>query len=75
MVFVVQVPDGVSPTPGDDATHVLKISLDDVDKHDFFIDHKTIIHDFIKSRQKQMNLDGSKTIADEEPFKRSYCPY
>lgn len=76
VVFVAQMSENISPAPGDDATHVLKISLDDVDQYDFFIDHKTIIHDFINSQLKTEISQGSnmEAVADKEPFKRSFCP-
>ena len=81
VVFIVDIPTDVQPKAGDDATNVLRVSLDDVEKNEFFIDHKTIINDFIKMKQRNEGIDaGSADIppipmnGDGEPFKRTICP-
>lgn len=81
VVFMVDIPADAKPKAGDDATNVLRIGLGDVEKNDFFIDHKTIINDYIKMKQRKEGfVSGSTDIppvptnGDGEPFKRSVCP-
>ena len=78
VVYIADIPSTVSPKAGDDATNVIRLALVDVDKHDFFVDHQTIIHDYL-TMVKRKKSDTSRAPAepksgDSEPFKRSVCP-
>lgn len=74
-VYVVEVPEGMQPTAGDDATHVVRFPLSEVENHDFFVDHKTILRDFIKARRRANAGEGPLPAdGDGEPFRRSVCP-
>jgi 8-oxo-dGTP diphosphatase len=81
VVFIIDVPDNIVPKAGDDATNVLRIPLADVYKHEFFVDHKTIIRDFIRMKQREQGIASGITDVppmpnneDGEPFKRAICP-
>ncbi len=81
VVFIIDVPDNIIPKAGDDATNVLRIPLADVENREFFVDHKTIIHDFIKMKQREHSIAAGNTDIppipnneDGEPFKRAICP-
>ena len=74
-VYVVEVPEGLQPTAGDDATRVVRFPLSEVENHDFFVDHKTILRDFIKARRRANTGQGPLPAdGDGEPFRRSVCP-
>eukprot|EP00979_Chaetoceros_neogracilis_P006547 scaffold1338_cov272-Chaetoceros_neogracile.AAC.5 len=47
VVYIADVSDDVVPKAGDDATHVVRLPIAEVGQHDFFVDHKTIIHDYV----------------------------
>lgn len=82
VVFIVDIPENVVPRAGDDATNVHRVSLDDVSHRDFFIDHKTILNDYMKMRERASmmannHVDDVPPVpwnGDGEPFKRSVCP-
>ena len=83
VVFVVSVPSDVQPKAGDDATGVLRLPLTEVENNDFFIDHKTVIKDYMKMRQRERgiaeglrddNIPPIPRNGDGEPFKRAICP-
>lgn len=46
VVFAVHVDEEVHPRAGDDAKEVKLISLDDIENHSFFADHRTILLDY-----------------------------
>ena len=47
VVFAVHLDfDELHPKAGDDAKEVIKINFDDIEKHSFFSDHKTILLDY-----------------------------
>jgi len=74
-VYVVGVPEGLQPTAGDDATRVVRFPLSDVEKHEFFVDHKTVLRDYIKARRRASTGQGPLPAdGDGEPFRRSVCP-
>lgn len=79
VVFIADLPADAVPKAGDDATNVVRLRLEDVDKHEFFVDHKTIIHDYIKmmeTRKRKASPGGEEyavILDDSEPFKRSVC--
>jgi len=81
VVFIVDLPADVEPTAGDDATDVYRMPMADVQNHDFFIDHKTIINDFMRMKERSLLISsGSNDLppeprsGDNEPFKRVICP-
>ena len=74
-VYVVDVPEGLQPTAGDDATSVVRLPLSEVQNHEFFVDHKTILRDYIKARRRASTGQGPLPAdGDGEPFRRSVCP-
>ena len=74
-VYVVEVPEGLQPTAGDDATLVVRFPLSEVENNEFFVDHKTILRDFIKARRRASTGQGPLPAdGDGEPFRRSVCP-
>lgn len=76
VVYIADVPVDAVPKAGDDATQVVRVPIGEVDKYDFFVDHKTIIHDYItmiKKKYADPNILPPKSD-DQEPFKRSVCP-
>ena len=74
-VYVVEVPEGLQPTAGDDAPRVIRFPLSEVENHEFFVDHKTILRDFIKARRRAKTGEGPLPAnGDGEPFRRSVCP-
>ncbi len=46
VVFAVHVTEDTKPQAGDDAKEVVKIPIDDVEKHTYFADHGTILLDY-----------------------------
>ena len=68
VVYYVNLPSDVIPRAGDDATGVVRIGLDDIEQHECFVDHKSIIRDFVNTRKGVVGLG----IANE--MKRSICP-
>jgi ADP-ribose pyrophosphatase YjhB (NUDIX family) len=82
VVFIISLPEGIQPRAGDDAKSVTRIPLADVKNRDFFVDHKTIINDYMKMKQRKhgmangdvTNIPPIPQNGDEEPFKRAICP-
>lgn len=78
VVFVMNIPVDSIPDPGDDVLHVHRVQLDAIEDLDMFIDHKTIVRDYIKTSERQKNLSSTslpktRSFDDAEPFKRSMC--
>jgi 8-oxo-dGTP diphosphatase len=46
IAFVVRLTRSIEPKAADDAKDVLLISLDDIEKYEYFADHKTILFDY-----------------------------
>ncbi len=78
VVYIADLPPDVSPRAGDDAVDVVRLPVAEIENNDFFIDHKTVLHDYVQMRQAQM-ADASgqprEVVEDMEPFKRSFCRY
>jgi ADP-ribose pyrophosphatase YjhB (NUDIX family) len=83
VVYIADVPASAAPKAGDDVTNVIRLPIADVDKHKFFVDHQTIVHDYVTmvERKRRNNSNGDESSAppepksgDNEPFKRSVCP-
>lgn len=79
VVFHMDIPPHITPAAGDDAREVVRMPLSDVEDLDMFIDHKTVLRDFIKMRERQrLHRQGEDShpiphTGDGEPFKRSVC--
>jgi 8-oxo-dGTP diphosphatase len=81
VVFHMDIPPHIHPAAGDDASEVVKMPFSSVADVDMFIDHKTIVQDFIKTRDRLSHLkDGGYNVkipvtgtGDNEPFQRSVC--
>ncbi len=68
IVYHLEIPEEEpSVKAGDDAKQVVKIHMDEIEKLDFFADHKTILHDFIAQKK------GVKALPKEDPIKRNVC--
>lgn len=81
VVFHMDIPLDIHPTAGDDASEVFWMPFSSVEVMDMFIDHKTIVQDFMRRRDqqphhndgmKEVNIPISHTV-DPEPFRRSVC--
>mmetsp|Transcript_8102 Transcript_8102/g.17544 ORF Transcript_8102/g.17544 Transcript_8102/m.17544 type:complete len:296 (-) Transcript_8102:60-947(-) len=78
IVYIADIPEKSAPEAGDDATNVIRLPISDFDKHEFFVDHKTIIYDYVEmvKRKKSNKSDTApkSNPVDSQPFKRSVCP-
>ena len=68
IVYHLEIPDE-EPTvkAGDDAKKVMKVHMDEIEKLDFFADHKTILMDFIAQKK------GVAGLRQEDPIQRNVC--
>ena len=75
VVYVVNIPlDALPPTAGDDVKEVVRVSLEELDSMDFFIDHKTVLLDYRRSLGGGESSVGSATNVDwNSPFQRVVC--
>jgi ADP-ribose pyrophosphatase YjhB (NUDIX family) len=81
VVYHLDIPANVNPKAGDDAKEVVRVRLDEVEKFEMFIDHKTVLRDFLKARELQIALNCNKgnqlmeitSPKDDDPFTRSVC--
>lgn len=81
VVFHMDIPPHINPAAGDDASDVVRMPLSTVESLDMFIDHKTVLRDFLKLRERQrltkLGVGGTAQpiphTGDGEPFKRSLC--
>mmetsp|Transcript_30587 Transcript_30587/g.50508 ORF Transcript_30587/g.50508 Transcript_30587/m.50508 type:complete len:325 (+) Transcript_30587:196-1170(+) len=81
VVFHMDIPPHIAPTAGDDASEVVRMPLSQIEDLEMFIDHKTVLRDFVnmRERQRQHLTSGSESVpaaphtGDDEPFKRSVC--
>lgn len=83
VVYILDLPLNVKPQAGDDATQVVRLPLEEVEKRNFFIDHSIILNDykrFLERNEKQVHKEKDGDFppephsGDGEPFKRSICP-
>lgn len=78
VVYIASVPATVTPKAGDDATHVVRLPVADINKHDYFADHKTILHDYLAIVEKKKYDQGTPqeldTNENDSELKRSVCP-
>jgi len=61
VVFVVKLSHSIQPKAADDAKDVKLISLGDIEDHDFFADHKTILLDYRESLRQNDKMNGKAT--------------
>jgi 8-oxo-dGTP diphosphatase len=81
VVFHMDIPPHINPSPGDDVSDAVRMPLSQVEDLDMFIDHKTVLRDFVKMRESQRQQASAETRpkvatpvdGDGEPFKRSVC--
>jgi 8-oxo-dGTP diphosphatase len=70
VVYVVDIPESEQPHAGDDAQDVIRVALEDIDKLDFFIDHKTVFldyrHSITGSRSSSSMLEDNRDDVDAE---------
>lgn len=72
LVYAIHLHEDIHPKAGDDAKEVKKLSLDDVEKYEFFADHKTILLDYRRfMRQEPPILDTTGDFAAD--ITRSTC--
>ena len=69
VVFVVKLAHSIQPKAADDAKDVQKISVEDIEEHDFFADHKTILLDYRQSLQSKQQK-GRPGLATTETLKK-----
>ena len=78
VVYIADVAPDVVPKAGDDATNVIRLPIAEIDKYEFFVDHKTIVHDYVTMIKRKFASAEEKPpepkSGDSEPFKRSVCP-
>jgi len=78
VVYIADVAHDVVPKAGDDATNVIRLPISEIDEYEFFVDHKTIIHDYVTMIKRKFAGAEEKPpepkSGDGEPFKRSVCP-
>jgi 8-oxo-dGTP diphosphatase len=72
VVFAVSLPDGAQPKAADDVKDVVKIRLGDIEKYDYFADHKTILMDYVRAVERRpASLEGDGDFAKD--VVRSIC--
>uniref|UniRef100_A0A7S2XIJ9 Nudix hydrolase domain-containing protein n=1 Tax=Attheya septentrionalis TaxID=420275 RepID=A0A7S2XIJ9_9STRA len=64
-VYYVQIPTDASPKASDDVKDVERISLEEIEDHDFFADHKTILLDY---RSYALGLKQDRHAGKDENF-------
>jgi 8-oxo-dGTP diphosphatase len=60
VVFAVHLHENIHPRAGDDAKEVRKIPLDDIEKHLFFADHRTILLDYRRHARTEAPVVSTK---------------
>lgn len=78
-VFGVHVKDDPAlhqAVAADDVKEIVRVPWNEVDQHDYFADHKTIIHDYMKIlRGKASPEEQPEAEVDASAVKRSLCPF
>mmetsp|Transcript_11368 Transcript_11368/g.12626 ORF Transcript_11368/g.12626 Transcript_11368/m.12626 type:complete len:326 (-) Transcript_11368:854-1831(-) len=67
IVYIVDIPEEVVATAGDDAAKVSRVHTNEISNLDFFADHKLILSDYIELRKRGSTLDV------QDPIKRDIC--
>jgi ADP-ribose pyrophosphatase YjhB (NUDIX family) len=71
VVFVVHLDKEIQPVAADDVSDVERISLDEIDRHSYFADHKTILTDFRSAWRGEPVSTNVGDFADD--IARSLC--
>ncbi len=72
VVYVVFLDQDTQPHAGDDAKEVKKISIDDIEKYEYFADHRTILLDYRRALRGEE--PAQSTEGDFAPdIRRSIC--
>lgn len=61
-----EIPIDQITTAGDDATEVIRLRIDGIDNHDWFVDHKSILHDYLRKK-------SGNPIPVNDVHRRSVC--
>lgn len=59
-VFAVHMKDDFQPQVGDDAKEVIRISIDDIELHSYFSDHRTILVDYLSQIRGETFRESTK---------------
>ncbi|KAG7361275.1 NUDIX family hydrolase [Nitzschia inconspicua] len=73
VVFVIHMSEDFHPHAGDDAKEVIQISIDDIEKHTYFSDHRTILLDYraqLRGESYRQSTNGDFAV----DIIRSTCP-
>lgn len=77
IVYIVYVTGDQIPVAGDDASEVIRVHVADLEKEEYFIDHKTILMDYKKSiagnAGSGVPKDFGSAINYNIPVKRTVC--
>lgn len=66
VVYVVEVPPDAKPRAADDVKDVQRIALNDIERHDYFADHKTILMDYRRSLRAPRSAPDGKAANPEQ---------
>ena len=72
VAYAVHLKEDIHPRAGDDVKEVSRITLDEIEKHNYFSDHKTILLDFrrfVRHQPAQEATDGDFAL----DIRRSTC--
>jgi 8-oxo-dGTP diphosphatase len=77
IVYVVDIPQNYQPVAGDDATEMIRLHVGELEKEDYFIDHKVLLMDYKKSiagtEGSQVPKKFWSTVTYDDPVKRAVC--
>jgi 8-oxo-dGTP diphosphatase len=59
-VFAVYLGEDVHPIAGDDAKEVRRISMDEIEQHAYFSDHRTILLDYRRFVRREISQDSTE---------------
>lgn len=77
VVFTMDLPSDVVPQPGDDASKVHRVALQELKDVQMHVDHSLVLKDLVAQRQTRRQLQavpGVNSIG-REPIKRSICSF
>jgi len=74
VVFHMELPALMTPTPGDDAMDAVRLPLSEVEKlESMHTDHKTVLSDFIQQRKEKRESNDDNNHHHNSTVKRSIC--
>lgn len=80
VVYVIHLDGSERPKPADDVKEVKRVIFDEVEKYEYFADHKTILRDYVREMKRsyetgRMEQDAAVGVQqkDTEAFTRSFC--